>query len=83
MSIRKISDYRVAREKSIKNSYIPKTNDTDFITKSSVTLLGVKTDKNINFNNHISTICQKKEKKRKKGKANSVEKIRERCQRLM
>ena len=63
MSIWKISDYRVAREKSIKNSYIPKINDTDFITKSSVTLLGVKTDKNL----ILITIYQPYAKKREKG----------------
>ena len=43
----------------IKNSYALKINNTDIVATSSVTLLGVKLDKNLNFNNHISTICQK------------------------
>lgn len=42
----------------IKDNYTLEINDRDMVTKTSVTLLGVETDKNLIFNNHISTICQ-------------------------
>ena len=45
-------------EEGIKDNYALEINDRYIATKSSVTLLGVETDKNLIFNNHISTICQ-------------------------
>ena len=36
-----------------------KINDVEIKSESSVTLLGVEVDKELNFNNHISTICKK------------------------
>ena len=44
---------------SIKDKYTLKIKDTDIVKKSSVTLLGNEIEKNLNFDNHISTICQK------------------------
>ena len=42
----------------IKDNYTLEINDRYIATKSSVTLLGVETDKNLIFNSHILTICQ-------------------------
>lgn len=36
-----------------------KINEVEIPTRSSVTLLGVEIDNELNFNNHISTICKK------------------------
>ena len=44
----------VARGEGIKDNYTLKINDREIVTRSSVTLLGVETDKNLIFNNHIN-----------------------------
>ena len=42
---------------SLKDKYSLEVNDTDTVTKSLETFLGVVTDNGVNFDNHVSTIC--------------------------
>ena len=44
---------------TFKDTYTLKINNTDIVTKSSVTLLAVEIDRIQNFITHIPTICQK------------------------
>ena len=49
----------VNNKKKIRDNYILNINDTENVTTDSVKLLGIEIDNELNFNNHVTTICKK------------------------